>query len=154
MLTIAKKAIFLSFIAFGIYYAVNQQHNMRSIFAAHAYDILFVAAMSMTLLVVQARNFLQLLNLESTPSLVATVRMWALSGLSNYLGPFQPGLAIRLYHFKSHGISLSKTSGATFQQLQLSLWTASLLSFIALLLTESPIVELILLSGLIAFAWR
>lgn len=88
------------------------------------FAIILILLLSAVYFLLQAFNFLQLLNLK--PSFLfymETVQLWGLASLTNYLAPFQPGLALRVAHFKANRIPIANTAHTTLQQLQLSYWT-------------------------------
>ncbi len=86
--------------------------------------ILLIFLLSALYFLLQAYNFLQLLNRKFNFAFyMETVQLWGLASLTNYLAPFQPGLALRIAHFKSRKIPVSNTAHTTIQQLQLSYWT-------------------------------
>lgn len=116
----------------------------------HALTALFAGAISAIAIAVQALNFLRLLEEPFKPPLASTVHMWAVANLANYLGPFQPGLAIRLAFFRRYGISLAATAKTTIRQIHLSTWTAMGLATVGVL-SEFPTLRIIAVAGACVF---
>jgi hypothetical protein len=72
-------------------------------------------------------------------SLVQTWHTWAAANLANYLGPFQPGLAVRMAYFRGLGVPVVDTVRATLRQLVLSLWVGSGMTAIGLFSNDAGI---------------
>ncbi len=108
--------------------------SLLPIWREHPWAFVVTAALMIGGILVQVLNFLQLLEWPQSLSLRAAMHAWALATLLNYLGPFQPGLALRLAYFKSHGVPLSRTAATSLRLLHLSMWTALLVAGLALCL--------------------
>lgn len=108
------------------------RESLVPIWRDHRWAFLVTAALMVGGVVVQVLNFLQLLAWPQPLSLRAAAHAWALATLLNYLGPFQPGLALRLAYFKSHGVPLARTAATSLRFLHLSMWTALLVAGAAL----------------------
>jgi len=106
--------------------------SLLPIWRAHHWAFLVSAALMIGGIVVQVLNFLHLLEWPERLGRRAAVHAWALATLLNYLGPFQPGLALRLAYFKSHGVPLARTAATTLRLLHLSMWTALLVAGVAM----------------------
>lgn len=124
--------------------------SVRQILSRHALAALYAGSISAIAITVQALNFLRLLEAPHKPALRATVHMWAMANLTNYLGPLQPGLAVRLAFFKRHGISMAATTTTTLRQIHLSTWTATGLAA-AGLFSNVPVIRAIGAAGLLIF---
>lgn len=108
--------------------------NLLAIYSEHLSTFLVVCVLMSLGITVQTLNFLHLLAWREPLAIRPAIHAWALATALNYLGPFQPGLALRLAYFKSRGVPLTYTAATTLRQLQLSMWTALLVSAIALAL--------------------
>jgi|GEM_PF-2036295 len=153
MKIIIKKILFIGLIITGLYFLIIKKPDILVIFSDHPDIIIIATTLSAFNIVVQAFNFLQLLGHPTPPPLSLTSKTWALSGLTNYLGPFQPGLAVRLIFFKNYGIVLRQTLGTTFQQLQLSTWAGLWMFIIALLFNKKLPFEIVPILAITALAW-
>lgn len=105
-------------------------------------------------LYLQSRNFVDLLETKVNKGKLDWLHLWAISNLSNYFAPFQPGLAVRAGVLKSWGVPVAKTTTATLKQVHLSLLSAAILMSAGM--TFSPLFNfgfwpLVLLG--ISFTW-
>lgn len=106
---------------------ISHQDVLRTSLEGHALTWLTLSALSALLLTLQSTNFLALLSDTcSHLRLAPLVRIWALASLSNYLGPLQPGLAIRIVLMRNLGLEVERATLATMRQLHLSVWSAVL----------------------------
>ncbi len=120
--------------------------------SGHILILLYIIPLYLLAIIVQANNYLKLLDLSIALSIVMTTQVWAVSNLVNYLGPFQPGLLVRMIFFKKNGISLAKSSFTSLKQVAISLWIALLLFTIFAPLTQlSELRILAFFSALIFF---
>lgn len=87
---------------------------------------------------VQARNFLVFLDAEHSVRQWRFTRIWALSAMVNYVAPLQPGIAVRVGWLAHRGVDVSEALLATWRQLVVSIWIATLSLGIGLLLTGDP----------------
>ena len=87
---------------------------------------------------VQARNFLVFLGVEHSVRRWHFTRIWALSALANYVAPLQPGIAVRVAWLSHRGVSVPEGLLATWRQLVVSIWIATLGLAAGLLLTADP----------------
>lgn len=87
---------------------------------------------------VQARNFLVFLDAEHSVRLLRFARVWALSALTNYVAPLQPGIAVRVAWLARRGVNVSEGLLATWRQLVASVWVSMIGLAIGLLLTGDP----------------
>jgi hypothetical protein len=86
---------------------------------------LVVAAMFMVLaLIVQTRNFITFLGEPLLSGAWGLSRVWAATALANYLGPFQPGVALRVAYLSKRGVKISSSLLATWRQLCVSVWVS------------------------------
>lgn len=84
---------------------------------------LVIATMFMALsILLQTRNFMAFLGPRTGLSLWPLSRLWAITALVNYLGPFQPGVALRVAYLSKRGIHWSESVLATWRQLCASIW--------------------------------
>ena len=116
--------------------------NWRQVFAAfseHYPVLLVVASIVVVSLALQAYNFLQLLGVERRIPFLQAWHTWAIANIVNYLGPLQPGLAVRLAYFKSFGVPVIETTRATLRQLVFSTWIASGMTVFGLLSDDAGI---------------
>lgn len=87
---------------------------------------------------VQARNFLVFLDAKHSVRWLRFTRVWALSALTNYVAPLQPGIAVRIAWLVRHDVSVSASLMATWRQLIVSIWISLIGLAIGLLLTGDP----------------
>jgi len=81
---------------------------------------------------VQSYNFLSFLPGANAPGLASMAHAWAVGALVNYVGPFQPGLAVRVALLARQGIRVGDSSIATLRQVIVSMWLALALAGISL----------------------
>ena len=131
-----KKIIFFAILSVIGYLLFQYDEAITLALREHPLLLALVIVTTIINIHLQAYNFGQLLGPTPMPPLPQTVRMWSLASLSNYLGPFQPGIALRLAFFKLHGITLKASSSATFRQALLNVKVALVLIFLASLMIE------------------
>lgn len=73
-------------------------------------------------ILLQTRNFMAFLGPRAGVTLWPLSRVWALTALVNYLGPFQPGVALRVAYLSKRGIHWRDSVLATWRQLCASVW--------------------------------
>lgn len=109
----------------------------------HRSTLCFAIIVYLLALAVQTLNFLKLLQTKLTIPFSKALRAWALGQLANYLGPLQPGLAVRFLFFRRHGVSTPVILNATLQQIHLSLWVATGAFAVSALLIGSDVLQLL-----------
>lgn len=119
-------------------------------FSSHYPVLLFVAVIVVVSLALQAYNFLQLLGADRKIPFLPAWQTWATANIVNYLGPFQPGLAVRLAYFRSFGVPVIETTRTTLRQLVLSTWIASGLTVVGLA-SEDAGIRLFAAGGCLVF---
>jgi len=113
---------------------------------------LVVAAIFMVLaLIVQTRNFITFLGEPLRLGTWGLSRVWATTALANYLGPFQPGVALRVAYLSRRGVKISTSLLATWRQLCVSVWISLGGLATGLWLTGDPRMRLPALALLVAF---
>ncbi|HZW18980.1 MAG TPA: lysylphosphatidylglycerol synthase domain-containing protein [Luteimonas sp.] len=96
--------------------------DLSQLWREHALTFV-VAAMAMVAgIIVQAHNFRCFLPQPSAIGLWRLSHVWALGALANYLGPFQPGLALRVLWLRSMDVTVGNSLLATWRQLSVSIW--------------------------------
>lgn len=86
---------------------------------------LVVAAIFMVLgVIVQTRNFITFLGEPLHLGTWGLSRVWATTALANYLGPLQPGVALRVAYLSRRGVKISASLLATWRQLCVSVWVS------------------------------
>lgn len=148
-----KCAIFIVVVAALAYLTITYWQTISSTLRQHTLTVAYAGCLSVAGITVQVLNFLLLLDSPAKPAFRPTVRAWALANLANYLGPFQPGLAVRAAFFKANGITISATALTTLRQLHLSVWTALCIGS-AGLVSDSNAIRMVGAASLCAFlAW-
>ncbi len=145
-----KTALFLATVVALVVLVVIYRGQVSRDFVEHYPVLILIACVIFVSMALQAYNFLQLLGMGKRIPLVKVWRLWAVANLANYLGPLQPGLAVRAVYFKSRGISVLETTRTTLRQLLLSLWVASGLTVVGLF-HEDALVRLFSAGGCIVF---
>ena len=102
---------------------MEYRHEILLSIKTHPWEIATATMLGCLFIIIQAFNFLQLLEVDSSPPLSATLHTWALANLTNYIGPLQPGLLVRFGFFKGYGVSIKRVASTTLIQLYLSVWT-------------------------------
>lgn len=106
--------------------------ELSQIWREHFLTFLIITLLMIISVFVQAHNFLSFLPSAKVPSLVDMAHTWAVGSLVNYLGPFQPGLAVRVAILAKLGIPIGESSVATLRQVIASMWMALALASISL----------------------
>jgi hypothetical protein len=99
-----RNVVYLLLVAAALLLVVVWWQELRSIWAQHWLTFLGATGLMTLGAVVQAHNFIAFLGV-SLPR-AAFTRIWALSALSNYVAPLQPGIALRIVYLKSRGVSV------------------------------------------------
>ena len=128
------KFIYLAIIATISILFLVYGDSFINLWVDHPFIILSSILIGAVYIHIQAFNFLKLLGHIDSFDYFMVVKVWSLTGLANYLGPFQPGLIIRFGFFKSHNISLTKTAKTTVRQIQLNFLAGFILVSISLIL--------------------
>jgi Lysylphosphatidylglycerol synthase TM region len=112
--------------------------ELAKIWQAQGLTLVIAAIFMILALVVQTRNFIIFLG---EPVLLRTwslSRIWAITALANYLGPLQPGVALRVAYLSRRGVKISSSLLATWRQVCVSIWMALGGLTIGLWLTGEP----------------
>ncbi len=132
------------------YFMARHWNAVAGAVSRHGLTVLYATCISASAITVQALNFLTLLDSPVKPPLAKSVHIWALANLTNYLGPFHPGLAVRMGYFKQQGVPIAATTAATFRQIHLSIWTATGLCTVGFL-SNAGAVRILAAAGLTTF---
>lgn len=103
----------------------------------------------------QALNFRSFLPGRAGLTLSPLVRVWAAGSLANYLGPFQPGLALRVLWLRRYEISMSDSLAASWRQVSASVWISLAGAAAGLLMLDASrhVLTASLLVAVFALAW-
>lgn len=96
--------------------------ELTKLWRDHLNTFLFATSIMAIGTVVQARNFISFIPIKHHIKLWPMSRIWAISTLVNYLGPFQPGIAVRVTYLKKNEVSLGSSLIATTRQSIISIW--------------------------------
>lgn len=98
---------------------------LSRIWRSHGGTLMFAVVCMMASVMVQAGNFRVFLGCgPQRLRLWPLSRVWALTSLANYLGPLQPGVALRVAYLDRLGISWASSLLATWRQLSVSVWVS------------------------------
>ncbi len=145
-----KKIIFFVVLLVIGYMTVIHFEKVTTIFTEHFSALVYAIFMTLIAFAIQTYNFLQLLHPSNKVPYFRALHTWGTANLANYLGPFQPGIAVRLVYFKSMGVSVNETTHASVRQLMISLWLASGISVVGLFSEYMPI-KLFAITGILIF---
>jgi uncharacterized membrane protein YbhN (UPF0104 family) len=123
--------------------------ELTRIWREHFTTFVFITLMMILSIFVQSQNFLSFLPSAKVPRLVDMAHTWAVGALVNYLGPFQPGLAVRTAILAKLGIPVGESSVATLRQVVASMWMALALASISLMWIGSSVMVVVLAIGLL-----
>jgi hypothetical protein len=107
--------------------------ELSRIWREHFMTFLFITSLMVIAVFVQSYNFLSFLPSAKGPKLIDMAHTWAVGALVNYLGPFQPGLALRVAILAKLGIPVGESTVATLRQVIASMWLALALASISLM---------------------
>lgn len=117
-----RRMLYAGFLAVAAVAAFAWREPLVAVWRTQA-TTLFEAVVLMALaLVIQTRNFLSFLDSRHDVDLWPLCRVWAVTALFNYLGPFQPGVALRAAYLAGHGVRWRDSLLATWRQLCVSVW--------------------------------
>ena len=134
-----KGLVFLTALLVGAWFLYRYRASVLSAVVEHRTELIALVFLNFAMIAVQAANFLNLLDAKGSLSYRKTLYTWALGGLVNYLGPLQPGLALRIALFKLQGVTAGRSLVTTVKQLHLSIWTG--VAIVGLALAFRPRVE-------------
>lgn len=97
---------------------------LGSVWRDQGWTLAGAASLMLLSIVIQARNFMSFLGRQAGLALWPLSRLWALTSLTNYLGPFQPGVAIRVAWLAKRGVHWQDSLLATWRQLCTSVWVS------------------------------
>lgn len=127
--------------------------ELSRIWSEHLLTFTVITLLMASAILVQARNFTSFLSPRSGTLCLATMtHAWALGVLANYVGPFQPGVALRVALLARLGVPVAESSIATLRQIFASLWLALLIAGVSLLSMGSRTMALPALVLLVTFA--
>lgn len=107
--------------------------ELSRIWREHFSTFLIITLLMVVSVFVQSYNFLSFLPSADVPKLIDMAHTWAIGALVNYLGPFQPGLAVRVALLAKQGVRVGDSSVATLRQVIASMWLALALASISLM---------------------
>jgi hypothetical protein len=145
-----KTTIFFIVLAVMGYLTVINFDQVAAAFTEHFTALIYTTFITFIGLAIQTYNFLQLLQTDREIPYLQALHTWGVSNLANYLGPFQPGLAVRMVYFKSIGVPVKSTTHASLRQLLLSVWIATGLAVVGLFSGYTSI-KLFAVFGITAF---
>jgi len=128
---------YLLLVAVAVGLIVTRWPELSGIWREHLGTFAGVTLLMAVAIIVQARNFILFLPQCNGPALAVMTRIWAVGALVNYLGPFQPGLAMRVALLGRLGIPIADSSVATLRQVFASLWLALLVASISLIAIDA-----------------
>ncbi|QBQ53263.1 lysylphosphatidylglycerol synthase domain-containing protein [Nitrosococcus wardiae] len=151
---IMRWVLYLSVVALFAFLFYKHRLEVMNTFIAHGWVLLYATAITILGFSAQTLNFLQLIEASKKPPFQDTLHAWALANIVNYLGPFQPGIAVRMAFFKRHGIGVATTTRATLTQLQLSFWVATGIAAVAGSFSHyEPVRPVAFFSAILFFLW-
>lgn len=147
-----RGAAYLLLIAVTAVLVVAWWPKLYSVWREHLFTYGAITGLMAIAIVVQASNFVSFLGNPNTARLAVISHAWAIGALVNYLGPFQPGLAVRVALLKRLGIPVAESSVATLRQLFASLWLGLPVAAISLLWLDNAAMAIPALALIVAFA--
>ena len=126
---------YIVLVAIAIVLIVIWWPELSKIWREHFTTFMMATLVMLGSVFVQATNFLRFLPADNRPKTLVMVHTWAVGGLVNYLGPFQPGMAMRIAVLAKLGIPVSAASVATLRQTIMTIWLGLALASISLLWT-------------------
>lgn len=137
-LRILRNVAYLLLVAIAIALVVIWWPVLVNIWRQQALTFVVAVLVMICGTLVQTRNFLVFLDTEHSIRLWRFARVWALSALTNYVAPLQPGIAVRVTWLSRRGVSIQEGLLATWRQLVASIWISLIGLAIGLLLTGDP----------------
>lgn len=119
-----RNAAYLLLLMAAVISAAHWWPQLSRIWSEHALTFAGGVVLMALGTAVQARNFISFIGMPAPLRTSGMMDIWALAALTNYLGPFQPGIAVRMVYLSQHGISVTQGLLATWRQLCVSLWIA------------------------------
>lgn len=120
--------VYAAAVAVLVFLLATNFRDVAETLSAHIVEFLVATGIGMLQAILQARNFVTILAPPLPPSATASVRIWAITALANYLAPLQPGVPLRAVLFRSSGVSFVNVLAATGRQAVLMIWLSTLLA--------------------------
>lgn len=140
-------AVFSALIYFCYTYRADLLYSIKNHYPV--FGLLIV--LSLLHLLGLAKNFMLIIGFKG--AYVSVLNMWSLSSLLNYLGPFQPGLAVRAVYFKKNNISVPQVFLATARQIHINVWMGIGVSAFFLMFSEAGYAKLQICLASIFLLW-
>lgn len=131
------------FLVSALVAAVAWHEALVAVWRDQGWTLAGAAGLMLLSILIQARNFMSFLDRQAGLALWPLSRLWALTSLINYLGPFQPGVAIRVAWLARRGVHWRDSLLATWRQLCTSVWISLGGCGLGLLTMDVPYSQLI-----------
>ncbi|SEO84653.1 Uncharacterized membrane protein YbhN, UPF0104 family [Luteibacter sp. UNC138MFCol5.1] len=137
-----RRAAYAAFLVAVVAAAYYWREPLMRVWREQAWTMVMATGFMVTAIVIQARNFIAFLDSSDDVSVWPLSRVWALTSLANYLGPFQPGVALRIAYLSRHGVGWRESLLATWRQLCTSGWISLAGCGVGLLTLTAPYARL------------
>jgi hypothetical protein len=136
----AKFSLYILVIGILGYFIYHNVEHIQNLFFNYYRQTLIIILITFLGLVSQSLSFIQLAKNNALP-LIGTMRIWSISSLLNYLGPFQPGVLARSYFFSKYGLRPVDTFSISLKLVFNSLWLTCFVVVICAQLITPPFYE-------------
>lgn len=117
-----RRAVYALFIIAVAVAAFIWRKPLIAVWQDQGWTLVVATGFMVLSILLQTRNFMAFLGPRPGLTLWPLSRVWALTALVNYLGPFQPGVALRVAYLSKRGIHWRDSLLATWRQLCSSVW--------------------------------
>jgi len=139
----ARRLGYALFLAAAVVAAYHWREPLLHVWREQGWTLVMAIGFMAASVILQARNFMTFIGPHAEVRLWSLSRVWALTSLANYLGPFQPGVALRIAYLSRAHVHWSVGVKATWRQLCASVWVALAGCGIGLLSFQSTYYQLL-----------
>jgi hypothetical protein len=121
-----RQAVYVLLLLAALAFVAAQRATLANLWRGQALTFLGASGLMALGTLLQARSFIAFIDVSHALRTSAFARVWAVSTLANYLGPLQPGVALRIAYLKTCGLTVADGVLATGRMLAVSVWMAAL----------------------------
>ena len=148
-----KSFLFIIVIVIYLTLIIKYLDPILSAATLHTKSIFYAILLTILGISMQVFNYLGLLSAKNNLKLIPTIRVWAISGLVNYIAPFQPGLLIRAKYLNTMGVSYTESTATVIKQLHYSCWVGLGIFSATLPVTDSKTYVIKIVATITFLSW-
>jgi uncharacterized membrane protein YbhN (UPF0104 family) len=145
-----RNVLYLLLLASAAILIISWWPELLQLWREHLVTFAIVTILMALGIVIQARNFITFIPIKHKIGVWSLSKVWAVGALVNYLGPFQPGIAVRVAYLNKNEVLLGASLLAIARQSIISIWVSFAgIAFGAWLHGDSKVRNLAIISGVI-----